>query len=841
MSTNRKKVQIDIGGDASEYAGVAKVVKNANDTMEKSFTKLATANKEFATLTTFPHLKNFPKILNVMDKIKEASKVRDVVMGPNKTAPNFPIVPYVDPKALAKIDPNIQHHLATVGKKMSTFKVLQNHLINAQKGYGNLKTRVQGAHAGFLGFINGINNAGFAMGNTTNQAGQLDQELQQKPKDTKKAGIGFGNLAKMLKGAGRTLAWFGFRLTMMGRMMTRFLTGVLSKALANFGNWEKMIQDVGFALAWMSAQGTLTDRTQQAFIDTISEGPKAAYDFQAAMTDLNNAFGKIGGDIAGIFVPAIHKLASILRIIWDEAGPQVIAVMESLVGPEGPLTKLFDLLEKHGGNMLIAFADGLTIAANAMTWLFGVLEPYLPEIAKFLGILIGLSPILVLVGLALFTMSVPLQALGVILGPVISLVSTLFGGFLGLMGGIPLLIAAFALAALGLDAFGVDVDDILDKIEEYFVIAADYIWGVLSGIDWAGAFETLKTFTSKILLRMAEWIGSAYEWAFNTFGKIDWEQVFYDLSVFAMNLLTWIFDLIGDIGRTFKGHFDKVYWPSVFESLVNFILGIGTLIANTIGTAVVLVAQNLPTWLKDWTAAFDKVWSGMKDGISRAVFKAIQGLLNKLPTWLKKLLGIDGAKIDYSSGGARTGNESLPTHIATEDELNEMSEMERAILAQNKALAEEAAAKIQLGVINNTLADSLGNFSDEELIATQRANDMMLTTAEIADQLQLARKAMEDATNATDDMSDSQSNFQKTTDEIYMRSIGDDIFRNMSLATKGYDMARNSLLGFTSAQTSMGIIGGIGQPTPITQTNAFDIVFREFTLTSNADIDYLVD
>jgi hypothetical protein len=388
------------------------------------------------------------------------------------------------------------------------------------------------------------------------QTRQIIQEERKVVEQRKKRGKqdrdgkkGTDALTNTFRGAGRTMAWFGFRLMIMGRIMSRFLTKTLNNALKAFTDWEKTISNIGFALGWLAAQGNLTEDAQQRMLDVMTGMPQIAMDFQAASMNLGSAWATLGMDILPMVSDAFNRLADIIGIIWQEHGPAVIATLQKLV--DGPLERLFSILETHGGPMLEAFAEGLDMAAGALVWLFEALEPHLPAIAKFLGILLGLAPILTIVGVSIAAMAVPFQLISSFSGPIIKLFSGLKTIFTGLLPFIKGLVSGFIslgpyiLIAGGLmEAFGIDTNKILDNIGNGLRRVASWIVETFQNIDWPSLFEGLKTFTSNLLNHMATWLGEAATWALQTFGSIDWLETFRGLETWLNNLWSWALGLM---------------------------------------------------------------------------------------------------------------------------------------------------------------------------------------------------------------------------------------------------------------------------------------------------------
>lgn len=230
-------------------------------------------------------------------------------------------------------------------------------------------------------------------------------------------------LGKTLGSSGRRLSWFGFRLLMVGRVFTRFITKTLRGAIQGFTRWDDNITQIGTSLGFLAASGLLTADIQNMMVDAMKDLPKVGMQVQGIMGAISALFINMGSDIIPILGGSLIDLIRAISDIWEASKGDLIPIFERLANETIP--RFIEILRSVGPDAIAGFVTGIESGINSLTGLLDVLEPHLPAFSAFLGYLVGLAPIITAVGMSLFFASVPLQIVS-------SLISTAGGLLSGL-------------------------------------------------------------------------------------------------------------------------------------------------------------------------------------------------------------------------------------------------------------------------------------------------------------------------------------------------------------------------------------------------------------------------
>ncbi len=292
---------------------------------------------------------------------------------------------------------------------------------------------------------------GYEGGVMSATAEQIERALNQASRSTINVNEGIAKFGKNLGSSGKRLSWFGFRLLMVGRIFTRFITKTLKGAIQGFTKWDDSITQIGTSMGFLAASGMLTADVQNMMVGAMTDLPRVGMMTQGIMGALSALFISMGSTVLPILGGALLDLITAISEVWETTKADLIPIFETLATETIP--SFIDIIKSVGPDAITGFVSGLETGINALTDLLDALEPHLPAFSEFLGYLVGISPLLMAAGMALFFMSVPMQLLSSTIGIMSGAFGTVKGaiastslGFTGL--GIVLLIIAGFVAAL---------------------------------------------------------------------------------------------------------------------------------------------------------------------------------------------------------------------------------------------------------------------------------------------------------------------------------------------------------------------------------------------------------
>lgn len=259
-------------------------------------------------------------------------------------------------------------------------------------------------------YINSLKAMGYESGVLGSTWTQIEKELTKGESKISRAGRALIQFSGGIGNAGRRLSWFGFRLTMMGRLFSRFITKILRKALSGFEQWDQTIINIGTSMGFLTAQGLLTGDMQNMMISAMQDLPIVGMQVQGIIGALSALFVNIGSTIIPIFSRSIMDLIGVIWDLWETNKDDLIPIFERLANEVIP--KFTEIIKRVGPEAFEGLVTGITKGVEALTQLMDVLEPHLPKLSEWLGLIIGLSPVLTGLGLALFFLSIPLQLVG---------------------------------------------------------------------------------------------------------------------------------------------------------------------------------------------------------------------------------------------------------------------------------------------------------------------------------------------------------------------------------------------------------------------------------------------
>jgi len=274
--------------------------------------------------------------------------------------------------------------------------------------------------------------------------------------------------------AGMRIGWLGYRLVMMGRIMTRYIMQPVNQVINLLKNWQKTMSDVAYTIGILTYTGMGSTDMLATLRDTLTKLPAAGLQIQAAFGAIEGVLATIGVALAPIVADVLIQLADAFLKVWNAVSPTLIPALEQMAN--SVLPTLISLIEDVGPAIIAGFVEGLQISVPLIIELMNAARPLLPLLAKLAGILLPFAPILMAVGMAFFFISPILMTIGTLVGWLAPLVGVLGTSFSSLLA--PL--AAIAAAVIvGITVFLL-LKDIIGPIPAAIIaITAAIITGVI--------------------------------------------------------------------------------------------------------------------------------------------------------------------------------------------------------------------------------------------------------------------------------------------------------------------------------------------------------------------------
>ena len=250
------------------------------------------------------------------------------------------------------------------------------------------------------------------------KGGILGKETDQLSGEVEDAGKGVNTLSQRLTKFGqktingaKSLQWFGFRLMMVGRMFDRMFIGNIQKLLGMFKEWDKSLLNLASGMAALAMSGLLTSEMQEDMIENMMDMVTTGTLVEGIFASLENLFATIGNDVIPILGPAFVTLINTIQDEWEKAWPKIKPTVEEI---RGIINEIVYVLEQKGAETIVSFFDGVKNGLGYLSSMINSVKDGLPSFAYWLGVLVALAPVLTVVGLAVFLLSV---ALTIILAP----------------------------------------------------------------------------------------------------------------------------------------------------------------------------------------------------------------------------------------------------------------------------------------------------------------------------------------------------------------------------------------------------------------------------------------
>jgi len=494
----------------------------------------------------------------------------------------------------------------------------------------------------------GLRKAGYEgeiFGKSLNEIGR-DFEREKLAKD-------FSKLAKGISGAfsnvGKQMSWFGFRLTMMGRSITRGLAKPVNKSIQYFQNWDKTINQVGTSMGYLAASGLLTGQRAAYMTDAMMKLPKVGMMLQGVMGAVAALFVNLGSDIIPMIVPPILDFIDALNELWSVNKSKVIPVIQTLI--DGVFPSLISIIKDFGGIIIESLGWGLKVGIGFMDGFIEAAKPLIPTLAGIGGVIIGLAPLMSNLGTLLFSVSVPLQASGYAFGALAGGMATaaklamrfnlsfspLTAIFFAVVGALMLMTNTFGSLDM-LKSFTKNISKQVKAVNwtkiftkwkgniasawAIIVEGASEIWdelkSVLDSVDWAAAWTSLVEWAGGLWDNFITWAGDFYTVVKADIDAIDWDAVWQGLWDWAKNLWTNFTTASGGSsgGQTHLAMMvSGISWDTVWDSITKWGSGLWDLFvkknSNWATKFTSLIPQTDREWDDIWDAFFvyaGKIW-----------------------------------------------------------------------------------------------------------------------------------------------------------------------------------------------------------------------------------------
>lgn len=244
---------------------------------------------------------------------------------------------------------------------------------------------------------------------TTNVLKRLTKEEEKARILQEKRTGGLKRFGQQMSKAGYKMGWMGFRMTIMGKMMMRWIQKPIQDTIKLMLNWEKAIETTAEAMGMLAYAGELTGERQDFLMGTIEDLLTVGPEFQAMWLYLQSAITKILTSIAEPMIGFLEALADAIV----EAGPELTEILvPALQDLADTIIDLLPDIMELARTALPSFVKGIEDAAGFMVTLFQNMGPILPYFAELLGYVVGISPLLVAIGTGLYALSPALIVAG---------------------------------------------------------------------------------------------------------------------------------------------------------------------------------------------------------------------------------------------------------------------------------------------------------------------------------------------------------------------------------------------------------------------------------------------
>ena len=207
---------------------------------------------------------------------------------------------------------------------------------------------------------------------------------------------------------GMRLSWFGYRLTMMGRILMGWFIKPIEMAISSLTDWEKSIETTVTAMGFLEATGNMTAKRFEILEKTLRILPERGIEMTAAWSYLQSTLitllSAAGYPLIKLFYALGDAIASLVPFIETFLVPAIQSIVGEVIG----LIPGFLVVAKTA---IPAFVLGLQTGIPVLFSFIDALRPLIPTLAALLGFVAPFTPILVLLGTSLYFVSAALTGL----------------------------------------------------------------------------------------------------------------------------------------------------------------------------------------------------------------------------------------------------------------------------------------------------------------------------------------------------------------------------------------------------------------------------------------------
>ena len=251
---------------------------------------------------------------------------------------------------------------------------------------------------------------------------RIRKQMRRNQRETRNQIRWLSRLEREFYRAGWRLGWFGYRMVMIGRIVTRWLMTPIRRVIRDLSAWDKSMNTVATTMGFMAAAGELTAERQAFLESTLERLAELGPEFAAAWGYLQSALIALSAEAGPPLIELFYSLGDLIReltpIIADVAVPAIQELVSTIIQI---LPSLRPILEVA----IPEFIRGLQSTLPVMFAFVNAVKPLIPLFARLAGMIAPLAPVLTGIGMALYFLSPAFE----VLSGVLRAVSFLFGQF----------------------------------------------------------------------------------------------------------------------------------------------------------------------------------------------------------------------------------------------------------------------------------------------------------------------------------------------------------------------------------------------------------------------------
>jgi len=309
---------------------------------------------------------------------------------------------------------------------------------------------------------------------------------------------------------GYRLGWFGYRTTIVGRILMRWWLAPIQDAIQAFVNWQKAVGLMTLAIGMLGATAHLTGRRYGFLLEGAERIMEIGPKFTAAWMYMSAVMLRLSLEVAEPLIPLFYEIGDMLMEIAPIVRDTLGNALRTLVGL---VINNMDVIKEFIIAILPPLASGFIWGAKTLIGLVNafvnastVLGPFLNLGVKLLGFFMSLSPLLVPVGLGLYLVSSALTGFGNVLLPVMGYVAKfiiMLVNWRATLIGVAFKISGFITTLMSLNPW-------------ILAIVAAVTAAVIIFIKW----KDIVKWITNLLEKLKKVLGGVAKWFSNIFGGV---------------------------------------------------------------------------------------------------------------------------------------------------------------------------------------------------------------------------------------------------------------------------------------------------------------------------------